>query len=51
MRARSRSGPAVSVVQDAVADQRAFTAFGPLGLTHAQALEALAPRPLPIDTL
>ena len=48
---RSRSGPAVSVVQNAVAAERAFTRFRTLGLTQAQALEALAPRPLPIDTL
>lgn len=48
---RSRSGPAVSVVQSAVASQRSFDRFRALGLTPAQALEALAPRPLPIDVL
>jgi hypothetical protein len=41
----------VRVVQDDVAGQRAFTRFRTLGLTRSQALEALAPRPLPIDVL
>lgn len=48
---RSRSDPAVSVVQGAVASQRTFDRFRALGLSQAQALEALAPRPLPIDVL
>jgi ABC-2 type transport system permease protein len=48
---RSRTGPAVNVVQDAVAAERTFTRFRTLGLSQTQALEALAPRPLPIDAL
>ena len=48
---RSRSGPAVSVVQNAVAAQRTFTRYRTLGLTQAQALEALVPRPLPVAAL
>jgi ABC-2 type transport system permease protein len=48
---RSRSGPAVSVVQDAVAAHGAFNRLRALGLTQPQALETLAPRPRPIDAL
>jgi ABC-2 type transport system permease protein len=48
---RGRSGPAVSVVQDAVAAQRTFTRLRALGLSQAQALDTVAPRPLPVDVL
>jgi ABC-2 type transport system permease protein len=42
---------AVSVVQSAVADQRRVDRFRALGLTQAQALVALQPRPLPVVAL
>jgi ABC-2 type transport system permease protein len=47
----SRSGPAVDVVQQAVADQVTFTRFRGLGLTQDQALEATAPPPPPVAVL
>jgi ABC-2 type transport system permease protein len=48
---RSESGPAVRVVQAAVADQRAVARLRALGLTPAQALTTLRPRPLPVVAL
>jgi ABC-2 type transport system permease protein len=48
---RSRSAPAVRVVQDAVAAQRTFTRMRSLRLTQTQALAALAPRPLRVVAL
>jgi ABC-2 type transport system permease protein len=47
----SGADDAVSVVQSAVADQRRVDRFRALGLTQAQALLALQPRPLPVVAL
>ncbi len=47
----SRSGPALDVVQQAVADQATFTRFRGLGLSRRQALEATAPPPLAVAVL
>jgi ABC-2 type transport system permease protein len=47
----SVSGPAVGVVQQAVAGRRTFARFRDLGLTRGQALEATAPPPLPVAVL
>jgi ABC-2 type transport system permease protein len=46
-----RSGAAVGLAQRAVAGQSAVTRLRAAGLTQAQALEALAPRPQPVDVL
>ncbi len=48
---RSRSDDAVRVAQRAVAGQVAVTRLQATGLTQQQALEAIAPRPLPVDVL
>ena len=47
----SRSQQAVRVVQDAVAAQGVFDRLRSSGLTQAQALDALTPRPLPVQAL
>ena len=47
----SRSEPAVRVAQRAVAGERAVTRLEAAGLTQDQALEVLAPPPLPVDVL
>jgi ABC-2 type transport system permease protein len=47
----SRSGPAVGMVQQAVARRRTFDRFRSLGLTQQQALAATAPPPLPVAVL
>ncbi|HSD77688.1 MAG TPA: ABC transporter permease, partial [Solirubrobacteraceae bacterium] len=48
---RSRSEPAVRVVQDAVAGSRTLERLRAAGLGEAQALAALAVRPLPVAVL
>jgi hypothetical protein len=47
----SRTGPAIRVVQDAVAAQGVFDRLRTAGLTLAQARSALAPAALPVDVL
>ncbi|HET8978087.1 MAG TPA: ABC transporter permease [Solirubrobacteraceae bacterium] len=47
----SRTGPAVRVVEQAVAAQRVVDRLQAAGLTQAQALSALRPPALPIDVL
>ncbi len=47
----SRSDAAVQVAQRALAGQTAVTRLQEAGLTRQQALEAIAPRPLPVDVL
>jgi ABC-2 type transport system permease protein len=47
----SRSDAAVRVAQRAVAGHSAVTRLQAAGLSQEQALEALAPRPLPVDVL
>ena len=47
----SRSDAAVQVAQRALAGQTALTRLQEAGLTRQQALEAIAPRPLPVDVL
>ena len=46
---RSQSDEAAALVKSAVAAQGALTRLESLGLTRAQAIEALTPRPLPVD--
>lgn len=48
---RSRSGAAVRVAQRAVAGRRTVRRLRAAGLTRRQALEAIAPRPLPVEVL
>jgi ABC-2 type transport system permease protein len=47
----SRSDAAVRVADRAVSAQATFTRLETAGLTRRQALEAVAPRPLPVDVL
>jgi ABC-2 type transport system permease protein len=47
----SRTGPAIRVVQDAVAAQRVLVRLRASGLTQAQALSALTPAALPVAVL
>ena len=47
----SRTGPAVRVVEDAVAAQGVVGRLRAAGLTQAQALSALSPRVMPIEVL